>query len=373
MTIPPPAACRRGLTRVLYSLVTSLATAGASAQSAPEPSWAFHVRMDRHSDPLPLSDFEDEELARVRPRGRQNLLYVEDEARLSRRDGDWTWSLLGRSSATLVLNRDAVEVIGHVANKTTGGGDQAWQTKARLRGFSGAGLELQRHLSLDSRWSLGVSAQALRLTRWLERRIDGPVQFEAAQSLYSFDLRSTEVNDHLRFPFQRDFPSHGLGLLFGTELQWQGERLGVGLALRDAGWLRWDDIPRQDAVLSTNVQGRDADGFLIYRPLVQGQNSQARRTVRWPVRVSLHGAWQLDARTTLRASADRLPDYDRLLPAVAMRRRWSEVEAGLGWRFHERRATATLAWKGWQLELGADRLGGDAHSRRVGLAYATAL
>mgnify|MGYP006191875123 CR=1 FL=1 len=46
------------------------------------------------------------------------------------------------------------------------------------------------------------------------------------------------------------------------------------------------------------------------------------------------------------------------------------VDLGLGWRFHERRATLSLAWQGLRLRFGADRFGSGAHSRDVSLGWA---
>jgi hypothetical protein len=39
---------------------------------------------------------------------------------------------------------------------------------------------------------------------------------------------------------------------------------------------------------------------------------------------------------------------------------------------HERRLTLALVWRGLNLRLGADRLGGQAHSRDVGVSYRSA-
>ncbi|NML14970.1 hypothetical protein [Azohydromonas caseinilytica] len=350
-----------------------LAWTCAQAAAEAEPAWQLQVRTDHHSDVLTLDEVDDEAYERARARGRQNLVYVEDEVRLGRSFGGWHLALVGRSSATLVINRDAVEAVAQIAGRPAEG-DRRWQTSARLRGFNGAGVELGHSLALGGPWRLGWSAQALALGRLQHRDISGPVRYDAARDSFDFDLRLHTAYDQLDFPFQRSFAARGAGLLFGAELGWQGEGVAVALSVRDLGWLRWKGLPQEEAQLSSSAQQRDADGFLVYKPLIQGRNSQPTYTTHWRARWALRGTWQARPDTLLSASVQTLPGFDGVLPAVGLQQRWSGgVTTGLGWRFHERRALASVGWKGWQLEAGADARGASQHSRVIGLSYGMAL
>lgn len=365
--------------RALLPLVLAAICSAAQAQPG-EPveadagalPWRLALRSDRHSDVLSLSDINAEAYEHARARAARNLLYLDDEARLERRGSDgWRLGLVARSSATLVLNRDAVDVIAQAAGAPAAG-DRRWQVSARLRGFSGVGLELGRELPLGSQWRLGWSAQALALTRLRDRRITGPASYDAATDAYGFGLHSSDLNDRMRFPFQQSVASNGMGVLFGGELGWQDERFALSLSVRDAGWLRWSGMPRQEADLSSSVRDRDADGFLLYGPLVQGRYSQSAYRTYWPARWALRGQWQAQPALALGASLQTMPGFG-VLPAVTLQQRWAgDLQTTLGWRFHERRASAALDWRGWCVEAGADRLGG-ARSRLLSLSWATAL
>ncbi|WP_119154636.1 hypothetical protein [Caldimonas tepidiphila] len=344
----------------------------APAVHGASPQWQFQLQTDRHSDPLPLADLEKDDFERLQERGRRNLAYVDDEARLSRADGAWTWSLLARSRATLTVNRDAISLLKHGSGHTRAEADTQWHTEARLRGFNGAGLELKRAFEPAPAWRAHLSLQALRLARWRERSIEGPVQFDAARDSYRFDLRSSELNDRLSFPFQREHAPHGAGLLFGAGVSWQGERFGLAASVRDAGWLHWQGMPRQEFTLASDTQAIDADGFVVYKPLLQGRNRQDGLTAHAPLRWKLSGNWQASPDSTLNASIDALPGFGAL-PAVSWQQRWPFLRTELGWRFHERRATFGVNWHGWQLKLGTDRLGSGAHSRTLSLGYAAVL
>lgn len=385
MTFPTPQARSR---RLLFPVLLSLGCGAAAAQTggpaetagqaaatggaqAVAPAWRLRLHSDRHSDVLTLKEVGDEAYEQARPRGRHNIVYADEEVRLGRRLGDWHVDLLVRDSFILTLDRDAVEVVARAAD---GGAsrDQRWQPSARLRAFVGAGVELGRDFALGSQWRLGWSAQALALTRLQERRFSGQVSYEAARDRFSVQGQLHTVNDRLKFPFQTDFAPRGAGLLFGAELGWDGgQGFSATLSAQDAGWLRWRGLPRQDARIASNATERDADGFLIYKPLLEGRNSQDTYSAYWPARWALRGAWQATADTSLSASVQAIPGLGTVLPGVGVQQRWTgDVVTSLGWRFHERRALAAVGWKGWRLELGADTGGAASrHSRVLGLSY----
>ena len=131
-------------------------------------------------------------------------------------------------------------------------------------------------------------------------------------------------------------------------------------------------MPQQQATLDTAAQALDPDGFVIYLPLVQGRNSQAglTRWQPWRGRLSLDRAWGHGQ--SLGVTVDTVPGFGAL-PALRWQRGQGATRLGLGWRLHERRATLALAWRGWQLQAGADRLGAEARSRDLALARQTAL
>lgn len=373
--LTPQARSCRLLLPVALGLACGAAAAQAGESAAPAEAaataWRLSLRSDRHSDVLTLRDVDDKAYERAQPRGRHNIVYADEEVRLGRRLGPWHLDLLVRDSFTLTLNRDAVDLIARAA----GGGvnaDQRWQASARLRAFVGAGVEVGRELALGPQWRLGLSAQMLALTRLHERSIGGQVSYDATRDRFDISAHLHTANDRLKFPFLTDFAPRGAGLLLGGELGWDGgQGWSAVLSVRDAGWLRWRGLPQQEARIASNASERDADGFLIYKPLIEGQNSQATYSARWPARWALRGAWQATADTSLSASLQAVPGFDGVLPAVGVQQRWAGgVVGSLGWRFHERRALAAVGWKGWRLEAGADTAGGAGrHSRVLGLSY----
>ena len=373
---------------LVAALVASLVTAPAAAQepatsagyfafaaavpaSKAAPAWQLTVRSDHHSDALPLAVLGDDDWQHLAPRPGRNLAYLDDEVRLQRRSGDWTWGLLARSQASVVASRETLQLARAVDSGKRPATDTHWAADMRLRAFSGAGLLVARSQVLAPGWTGGVSAQALALGGWRSRSISGPVAYDAARRSYSFALQSHEVSNRLDYPYQQAFARRGAGLLLGAELAWTAGDWSASAALRDGGWLHWRGVPQQQASLVTDRQGVDADGFLVYGPLIEGRNRQDGLTQRQPWRGQLALSRHWGRGQQLGVSLDTLPDFG-VLPAVQWQCPVGEALLGLGWRLHERRLTVALDWRGFSLRAGADRLDAAARSRALALAYGLA-
>jgi hypothetical protein len=360
--------------RLLSAL--ALAWAGvAHAQQppldAPDTGWRLALHSDRHSDAMPLADLAaDDPLAHLQPRAGRNLAYIDDELRISRRQAGWDWGLLVRQSATLATDHDTLELARQASGQTATNTDQRWRTHVRYRQFSGAGIELGHRFVLAEDWRAAFAVQGLQLRHWRERLIDGPVSYTGATGSYRFDLNSHQGDDRQNVPFQEPFAAHGAGLLMHGELAWQAEPWRLSLGVRDLGWLRWRGLPQQDLLLSTDTQSVDADGYVVYQPLVQGRNSQAGFTRAMSGWWTAKAAWSIDADRSVEASVESVRGFG-VLPALAWQQRFGELGLTAQWRVHEQRATLGLAWRGLALRFGVDRLGGQAHSRTLALAYTT--
>jgi hypothetical protein len=356
------------------------------AKPADGPVWQLQLSSDRHSDALPLAAWGDDDWSRLRPRAGTNLAYVDEQLRLQRRSGSWTLGLVARSHATLVAGSQALALAAQLDRGRPAADQpaQQWQVDMRLRGFAGAGASLALDSPADAgwaralaastggQWQAGVTAELLALGRLRLRRIDGTASLAGNGGGYAFDLRSDEHDDRLSAPFQQAFARRGLGLLLGGSLQWQHGDWTVRAALQDGGWLHWRGLPRQQLALDTSTVGFDADGFVQYKPLLTGQNSQRGFTQAQPWTGSLALAHDLDDRRQAGITLRQLPGAP-LLPALHWRQRSGDLQWGLAWQVHQRRASIDLAWRGLALQAGADRLGAGAHSRSFGLAWQTTL
>lgn len=360
--IPPTTSLQRRLQAAL--LAATLAACGSAAGA----DWALQVRSERHSDFSSIDDLRDDNAAGYRARHARNLAYVEEEVRLQRSEGLWSLALLGRSSATLVANEDAVNAVRHVRGIGRDAADRQWDVEARMRGFAGVGAELGRAFQAGPEWSGAVLVQALALTRWREREVNGVADFQSATGTYAFDLRSRELNDRLSFPFQQSSAAAGAALLFGADLAWQRGAWRAHAGVRDLGWLHWRGLPQQDLTASSSTRAVDAEGFVVYRPLLQGQNRQGGLTRRAPYRLQLDASWQATEHGSLEVAARKFEGY-AFLPSIGWKQGWGKLQAAAHWQLHERRLVLDVGWENWHAFLGTDKLGSGAQSRAFGLRY----
>ncbi len=362
---------RRGAAAALLLALVSAAAAGT--EDAPAASWRLGAQSLRHSDPLPLAAWGSarDPWAELAPRAGRNLVWLDEELRLSRREGAWQASLLARSHGVLVADQASLQLAAQVARGQRPAADFAADAELHLRAFSGAGLAFGHERALPGGWRLTGEVQALTLGRWLERRIEGPIRYDAAGASYGFRLRSEQLDDRLDFPFREGFASRGTALLFSGGVAWRSEGFFASASLRDGGWLRWRDVPRQDAVLDTATSTVDADGFLVYKPLIEGRNRQGglTRSTPWLGRLE---AGIGTAAGDIGLQLDAVPRYG-VLPAL----RWAAAPRSegaapgwaLAWRPHERRIELQLAWRGLRLQAGADRVGSGARSRVLAASW----
>ena len=359
-----------------FALALSTAALPAHPAETAQPVWALSLHSLHHDDALPLSMMGDKGTLPLAPRKGRNIAYIDDELRLSRSQGGWAWSVLARSYALVVTNEESLALYTQVAGGGRPGGDRSWNADLKLRAFSGVGLALGRAQTWGEGWTWHGEAQVLRLGRWRQRSIDGAVSFGAATGSYQFDLHSQESDNRLDFPYQESFAANGAALLWAGGVAWEGAAAWAELGLRDAGWMFWRGLPQQQLTLNTATQGVDTEGFVSWRPLLEGRNSQGgRRGVSAPRGSAAAGIRCADGER-LGLRLETLPDGGGLLPALTWQRPATtpgDWAWGADWHWVERRLALSLGWRGLQLHLGTDRWGSSARSREIAFSWSASL
>lgn len=334
---------------------TAAAQAEGLASREGERPWRLSVRSVHHADALALRDMgNDEAVGRLDPRSGRNIAYVDDEARIERQWGAWRVGLLARARATLVANGEALSLARELDRDTRSGESARWPVRLRYDGFQGAGLAVQREFAPAPGWTASLQVQGLQLRHWRQRRLDGSVGFDAPTQTYAFGLRSMGSDDRMALPFGGGgAASHGHGLLLGGEIAWRGVAWNAAIGVSDLGVLRWKRRVREDATLSSDTRTVDADGFVVYKPLVQGQFAQAGGSQRLRGRASTRIGIAVGASDELFAAGQWVPGFG-VLPAVGWEGRRGAWALGMQWHLHERRVGIDIGWRAWRLRLGAD-------------------
>lgn len=345
------------------------AAAGASPAGAePDVEWLLGARRVRHNDAMPLAAMDRDDHSRIAARPGRNLAYLDDEVRLQRRSGPWSFAVVGRSLATLVVDAQTLQLARLIETRQQPAADTLWRTEARLRGFSGAGLEIRRCADVTPQLRAEFSAQLLSLGSWHEREIAGSASYDARSRKYDFAIASDEIFNRLNFEYRQGPARNGWGLLGGLELEWSDARMTLRGAVYDGGRLSWNRVPRQTLRLQADRQGTDADGFVVYGPLLEGRNSQPSAQRAQPWRARAEAAYRMGRQAQAHAGFDWLADFGAL-PWLGASTSLGDMRAAAAWRLHERRLDASLHWRGLSLGLGLDRLDGNARSRSLALGW----
>lgn len=360
------------MSKVLLPVVLGL---WASTGLAQQVGLVLKLSTERFSDPLPLKALMANDLAQASPRGDHNLIYLRDEVRLGARWKAGDLSVIVRQSATLVANEGAVVVIKDLS--TPGGPPASYDQRVKLHmvGFVGAGLAFDSEglLPVD-RWGWQAGVQVLSLRRYVARDLEGQASYDAASRIYGLQARSTYVDDRLTFPFQQTFDSSGLGVLFSGGLRWRAtDQLSLSWRVDDLGRLQWSGLPQDDMVLSTNTSQVDGDGYLVYRPLINGHYRQNRYTAKSVATWTVGGEWGFSPSWTAVGQLRRVDGFNRALPYTGVRWVSGRWQASAGWLWHERALSLGASHGPWQLAVSGDRLDAGAHARMVSLRWAGTL
>lgn len=326
------------------------------------------VSSDRFSDPLPLKALFHNDLDQAQSRGRQNLIYLRDEARVGARWASGVLSIVARQSANLVADEGATAVIHDMATPGSPGARYDHTVNLLFSGFAGVGLAFDTgsHITAQGNWAWHAGAQLLSVQRLLARDLVGRVQFDDATGIYSLHATSGYVNDRLHFPFQRPVAPGGWGALFQGGVLWQPhEQLVLHAQVQDLGRLQWRALPQEAMQLSTETSHVDADGYLVYQPLVEGHNSQSRYTTTPVATWSVEGQWTVGPQWDVQAQVRKMDGFGQALPYTGLTWQNSAWQGALGWLWHERAASLRVGWGGWRIALAADRLDGSAHARQA--------
>jgi hypothetical protein len=333
---------------------------------------AVSVSSERFSDPLPLNDLMANRLAGLKARHGQSLIYLRDEARLSVQWAHASMGLVARQSATLTASRGAVQLVQDVTADGPPAQSYEAQVDMRVKGFAGYGVTLgwqDQWATSGLRWQ--VELQSLQLRRVLVRDITGWANFDAASSSYTTQLQSEQYNDHHRYPFQSDWGRQGWGLLGSAAVQWQATpSWQLQASVEDLGRLRWDRLPRETETLSTQVQQTDADGNLVYSPLLNGRNSNAAFSQRATASYKLGALWAWQPGREVELQWRRMDGVRSALPYSGLR---LQGDAGwqlqAGWLWFERAAVLGFKSGPWQLQLAGDALDASARTRQLRLSW----
>lgn len=332
--------------------------ANAQTERMPSDMPTIQLHSELHSDPLAIRHWGHANWAEhLQARPGKNLVRIDQaaELRLTPHHAKHQISLMVRQLGRLVASEGTVQALGEIARKNHLTQDWNLFPDLALQSFSGMGLQWNQSLAIAANWQWQLGVQGLLLRHLTARNLQGDLSYQAASQTYVFHASSLEQSSRLQYPFQEVHDRAGQALLFQTQLKWNAGPLDVEIGVKDWGWLRWQNLPTQKLQLNSNVRELDANGYLVYKPLLHGQNRQSSVLWRAPWTAETTVQWAFGSAQKLSLPWQYIPDFG-WLPAA----RWTDarhpVQWAVEWRQHDRNVVLYFQWKNWGLDWGLDNL-----------------
>lgn len=272
--------------------LAALAACGASclpvqAQgNAPEGAlsgWVpyLEVRLWEAYDGIPIRQFERDWSVGFAPKAGRNVMFQRNRAEAGVENGPWRLAVEYRQEAVLRTTGATMELVHRYKQRLKPSEPASFDAAATLDGWSARGLRAGRWFELP-----GMGARAPRLNlaaalygaaRLRENTLAG--QVAANGDAYSFNVTQTDVNSRFHYPFMRE-TAGGSGGSVSAALDWPlGADSNVTLQLDDL-WsrMKWSNVPQTEQIADSAVAHYDEQGYINYRPLLHGQNSQISKT-----------------------------------------------------------------------------------------------
>ena len=340
-------------------------------QKFSDGKFEINIKSDVQSDPLPVKYLGHSSWMKfLEARTGTNLVRVDKsvEIQLTSQDKLFSLGLISRSLGRLLISETTVRSLRVVANQETQSKDWLVDAHMNMQGFSGTGVQWQKKYNISPHLQWSVGGQGLLLTSLSSRDLSGQVGYQQLDQSYRFEIIGQEKNSALRLPYQEIPHKFGQGLLFNSHLVWQSNDVGVELGVKDFGILRWQGMPQRVLKLNTNVTERDSNGYLIYRPLLTGQNYQSSLLMKSPWVAELTPRWSPSKGYYFSTPLQYIPNFGWLKAY-----RWTDNQGSIPWaiewREHDRNLVFQGQWNRWVADFGFSNFNSNSRSQVLKVSY----
>ncbi|MBI3284369.1 MAG: hypothetical protein HYZ65_05880 [Burkholderiales bacterium] len=271
-------------------------------------------------DAIPVRELDGDWSRGYEPKAGDNLFLQRHRAGFGMEKEGWQVGLEYRQQGVLHASRDTLEFYRIYRLRQRPGSARAFDLDAQFRSWSAAGMRVGRSISFEAAAGdtlvLVLAGSLYAHPRQRDIGVHGNLNYQPVDS-YAFNAQSLESDTAYRYPFMKDAAPTSSGASVSLALQWQlNQRWQAKLELNDL-WsrMRWSNLPSVRNNINSDVTSYDRDGYVNYRPLLSGQNSQIEKSRNIGASAALNLSYSFD-RWRIKAGADRLEGTT--IPAVAL-------------------------------------------------------
>ena len=219
----------------------------------------------------------------------------------------------------------------------------------------------------------------LRLQQFGVAELAGDVSYRGAGA-YDFDVHSQRSSPSITGRFLPASEDAGVGASLSLSLQGQlAPDWRIAVRADDiASALKWSNLATDSSELNSQVTSRDADGSLVYGPLLKGKKALL------PVSSQIGVHWQAEVGWAMLASQGQSRELTlRVSRQANISQSWFgfdsryQSRATPHWRLEFepvwRTAQLALAWGGWQVIMGTDGRGVESRYRQLKIGWESEL
>ncbi|MFM9434584.1 hypothetical protein ACFDR9_001643 [Janthinobacterium sp. CG_23.3] len=345
----------------------------APTQASVLAGWAPYVeaRLWEAYDGIPIQQFESDWAVGFAPRAGRNVMFQRNRIEAGVEKGPWRLAFEFRQEAALRTTGETMQLVHRYKQRIKLATPTTFDVDAAAEGWSAKGLRASRWFELPAP---GARAPRLNLAlalygtpRVRDNTLSGQVAGGPADE-YTFRVAQTDVNSRYRYPFMSE-KFGGSGASVSAALEWPlSDDTRLKLKLDDL-WSRmtWRNVPRTQQSVDSAVAHYDEQGYINYRPLLSGQNSQVSKTAA----IRRSGAAALESRFGAWGAALQIERYaGTTIPTVTGSHQfgWGKLSASVETRF---RTLGLAVERGdFHVALQADRLKlSEAKSIGLNLGY----
>ncbi len=302
--------------------------------------WQVYTKLNLLAayDAIPVRNFDSDWSSGYAPKAGRNLFLQRNRAEFGVEKDGWQIGLEYRQQGSLDASHDMVEFYHMYQQRERPVRARDFAIDGQFQSWSAAGLRLAHSFALsadkDTAPLLMISGSVYANPRMRDMAISGTANYQS-NDVYSLAVTSLESNTRYRYPFMQNVSPSGSGASISLALQWPlRENLTLHLAANDL-WsrMRWSNLPTVRQQLNSEVTSYDQDGYVNYRPLLSGQNSQMRkqRSIGASAAASLEyrlAQWQL------KSGVDYLEGSYVPMVSASYPTRWGSFTGSYESRFH---------------------------------------
>ncbi len=235
------------------------------------------------SDYTPVKEFTGNWNGPFTPQSGKNLTISEGRMEAGASYGSWRIAALYREEVVVDSNLDTATIVYDNKHHIPVPAGQNFAVNLNMQGFEAKGVRLDKGFLFNGQdgtaYSLGAGLSLLQGTRVRMTNADGSAA--STVSGYTYNATLQDQNSRATYPFITNATPLGQGyaLDLGGKISWKnGSHLD--LAANDIlGQMRWTNMPYTIETANSATLTRNAAGYIVYNPTLQGFNDVNRRTI----------------------------------------------------------------------------------------------